>query len=290
MSTTSKIGPSAIYGAFDTLNVKPGASAAEIKAAFRKGALRNHPDKTHDPATAGAFQNIVDAHATLEKAGFLNETQPTLPSRHTKDTYSTRDQPRATRPAPSTPNRTRAYDDEPPPKPTSKERRRSESTRRNSYDRPPQPANYRPSPSARPPPTSFTYTIPTTPPRSRPSSSHGRPPSRSERPVPREGPVYADNTLPSQRPTMSHRHTDQPAYVTELRVPPNDPSRLQSRFDRIPRPEPLASTRRSLARSYTDSTPVDRPQLGKTKVYQKETYHYSTRSGKKKRVTVETFY
>lgn len=56
---------------YDTLGVTQDASTAAIKAAFRKGALRHHPDKSRDrgavgkAAAAERMERLNDAYATL---------------------------------------------------------------------------------------------------------------------------------------------------------------------------------------------------------------------------------
>ena len=47
---------------FETLGVKPGASDEEIKKAYRKAAIQNHPDKGGDPEN---FKKINDAYNNL---------------------------------------------------------------------------------------------------------------------------------------------------------------------------------------------------------------------------------
>lgn len=46
----------------DVLGVRPGASPQEVAAAFRRHALRHHPDRGGDPAR---FQAGVDAYERL---------------------------------------------------------------------------------------------------------------------------------------------------------------------------------------------------------------------------------
>lgn len=56
----------------DVLGVRPGASRRETTDAFRRFALRNHPDRGGDPAR---FQAGVDAYRRL------TGTAPTRPDR-----------------------------------------------------------------------------------------------------------------------------------------------------------------------------------------------------------------
>ena len=46
----------------EVLGLRPGASRAEVAAAFRRFALRNHPDRGGDPAR---FQAGVEAYRRL---------------------------------------------------------------------------------------------------------------------------------------------------------------------------------------------------------------------------------
>jgi hypothetical protein len=46
----------------EVLGVRPGATGADVTDAFRRFALRNHPDRGGDPAT---FQAGVDAYRRL---------------------------------------------------------------------------------------------------------------------------------------------------------------------------------------------------------------------------------
>ena len=54
---------------YDILRVPPGASVEEIKSAFRKSALRHHPDRSGDPESAARFRVIYNAYSTLADPG-----------------------------------------------------------------------------------------------------------------------------------------------------------------------------------------------------------------------------
>ena len=54
--------PSSLY---DILRVPLSASMDEIKSAFRKSALRHHPDRSDDPESAARFRVIYNAYSTL---------------------------------------------------------------------------------------------------------------------------------------------------------------------------------------------------------------------------------
>lgn len=51
------------------LGVKPGASARQIHAAWRKGVSRWHPDRNPSPDATARLQAINDAYASLREAG-----------------------------------------------------------------------------------------------------------------------------------------------------------------------------------------------------------------------------
>ena len=54
---------------YDILRVPLSASIDEIKSAFRKSALRYHPDRSDDPESAARFRVIYNAYSTLSDPG-----------------------------------------------------------------------------------------------------------------------------------------------------------------------------------------------------------------------------
>lgn len=56
-----------VHGYYKRLGVPPGATASEIKAAFRKQALECHPDTAgDDPASVLKFHKLEAAYRVLE--------------------------------------------------------------------------------------------------------------------------------------------------------------------------------------------------------------------------------
>jgi len=55
----------AACGRYTRLGVLPSATEAEIAKAYRKGALRNHPDKSKEPGAQERFVAIAEAYETL---------------------------------------------------------------------------------------------------------------------------------------------------------------------------------------------------------------------------------
>lgn len=55
---------------YDILGVRPGASEDDVKSAYRKLALKYHPDRNpNDPGASARFQELSQAYAQLSKGG-----------------------------------------------------------------------------------------------------------------------------------------------------------------------------------------------------------------------------
>lgn len=54
---------------YDILGVRPGASESEIKNAYRKQALKYHPDRNPDASSSAKFQEVSNAYAQLSSKG-----------------------------------------------------------------------------------------------------------------------------------------------------------------------------------------------------------------------------
>ena len=54
---------------YDTLGVKPDASAAEIKAAYRKLARKFHPDVSKESGAEERFKTVNEAYEVLQDKG-----------------------------------------------------------------------------------------------------------------------------------------------------------------------------------------------------------------------------
>jgi hypothetical protein len=90
---------------YEILNVKPGASAHEIKRAYRRLAVRYHPDKNPDPVAEQFFKEINEAYQILGDpderltydSRFVHRDDqvmpeaPRPPSRHRDPAYRRRD-------------------------------------------------------------------------------------------------------------------------------------------------------------------------------------------------------
>lgn len=62
---------------YEALGLRPGASSAEIKEAFRKLALQCHPDRDGSPEAAEKFRRASAAANTLLKGGSLSASAAT---------------------------------------------------------------------------------------------------------------------------------------------------------------------------------------------------------------------
>ncbi|EEH55388.1 uncharacterized protein MICPUCDRAFT_8511, partial [Micromonas pusilla CCMP1545] len=50
---------------YDTLGISKDASPADIKKAYRRQAIKWHPDKNSDPGAEAKFQEIANAYEIL---------------------------------------------------------------------------------------------------------------------------------------------------------------------------------------------------------------------------------
>ncbi len=87
---------------YDTLNIKPNATAAEIKQAYRRLVLRYHPDTSKEPNASEIFIEITEAYQALNDPERRREYDRILALR--KEIDSKRRQPAAPPPGPTQPD------------------------------------------------------------------------------------------------------------------------------------------------------------------------------------------
>ena len=70
---------------YDILQIKPNASSEEIQHAYRKQALRYHPDRNPAPDAAARMAAINEAYEVLSESGSADPAHRNAESRSSKD-------------------------------------------------------------------------------------------------------------------------------------------------------------------------------------------------------------